>query len=229
MFCALSASSLASFFLFGFESDLRSLPRASRHIPRRGRRHVGRSDVGVDHAAADRERARGDARVVRGVRARARAVARERRGAVPSRGARGVRGRARGSGRGVRGRGGASRGAVPRRGRAHAQRVLRRQARGDDPVRGARSRPSTSAAPRRLGRWGQPRRQTSSNVAERCSIARRPRPPPRVARHPVRHSSLTSPRASPPHPSPSPPPPGTRPAGPRGGARALPRGLPARG
>ena len=155
MFCALSASSLASFFLFGFESDLRSLPRASRHIPRRGRRHVGRSDVGVDHAAADRERARGDARVVRGVRARARAVARERRGAVPSRGARGVRGRARGSGRGVRGRGGASRGAVPRRGRAHAQRVLRRQARGDDPVRGARSRPSTSAAPRRLGRWGQ--------------------------------------------------------------------------
>ena len=196
MFCALSASSLASFFLFGFESDLRSLPRASRHIPRRGRRHVGRSDVGVDHAAADRERARGDARVVRGVRARARAVARERRGAVPSRGARGVRGRARGSGRGVRGRGGASRGAVPRRGRAHAQRVLRRQARGDDPVRGARSRPSTSAAPRRLGRWGQI--ETPNVVQRRGKMFDRAAspPPPRVARHPVRHSSLTSPRAS---------------------------------
>lgn len=31
-------------------------------------------------------------------------------------------------------------------------------------------------------------------------------PPPRVARHPVQHSSLTSPRASPPHPFPLPPP-----------------------
>ena len=150
------------------------------------------------------------------------AVARKPRGAVPEGGARGVRGRARADaacGTRVRVR----RGAVPRRVRAHAQRVLRRQAGGHDPVRGARSTLDASPAPR-LGRSLSETR--ASNVAERCSIARA-RPPPRVARHPVRHASLT-PRASPrplfPPPSrstscPTRPPPVSVPAPPRARGR----------